>query len=309
MRTSILLLLVAVSSFAADLSGTWRFEIAARDGSTRQTLYIFKADGSAFTGMVVSPGDRRDVVNGKIDGNQFTFDTKFEFDETGRLTPYKGEIAGDSISITPVRTNGKNPPRATTATRVSADTVYHMPPELEHKPFAPFQPIAPNGLAKTPPMGWNSWNKFAGRVDDKAVREIADAMVSSGMRDAGYLYVNIDDTWEGQRDQAGNIQSNQKFPDMKALADYVHSKGLKLGIYSGPGPRTCAGFIASYNHEEQDARTWAAWGIDYLKYDWCSASAVYHRDEMQSAYQKMALALRATGRPIVFSLCQYGWLD
>ncbi len=301
-------MLAAAVSFAADLSGTWRFEQTARDGSKRQTLYIFKADGSTFTGMVVNPGDRRDIVNGKIDGNQITFDTKFEFDDPPRLTPFRGEIDGDTLKVSPVRAT-KNPPPVTTLTRISADTVYHMPPELEHKPFPTFKPIPPNGLAKTPPMGWNSWNKFAGRVDDKAVREVADAMVSSGMRDAGYQYVNIDDTWEGERDKDGNLQTNQKFPDMKALADYVHSKGLKLGIYSGPGPRTCAGFIASYGHEEQDARTWAAWGIDYLKYDWCSASAVYHRDEMAPAYQKMAMALRATGRPIVFSLCQYGWLN
>ena len=94
-----------------------------------------------------------------------------------------------------------------------------------HKPFPPFKPIAPNGLALTPPMGWNSWNKFAGRVDDKTIRAVADAMVASGMRDAGYIYVNIDDTWEGSRDKDGNIQSNEKFPDMKALADYVHAKG------------------------------------------------------------------------------------
>ena len=120
------------------------------------------------------------------------------------------------------------------------------------------------------------------------VRGMADAIAASGMRDAGYVYVNIDDTWEGkERDKDGNITTNEKFPDMKALADYVHSKGLKLGIYSGPGPRTCAGYLASYGHEEQDAKTWAAWGIDYLKYDWCSASEVYHPDELKSAYQKM----------------------
>jgi alpha-galactosidase len=127
------------------------------------------------------------------------------------------------------------------------------------------------------------------------------------MRDAGYVYVNIDDTWEGKRDKDGVLPSNEKFPDMKALADYVHSKGLKLGIYSGPGTRTCAGYEASYNHEEQDAKTWAAWGIDYLKYDWCNASEVYHPDELKSAYQKMALALRAAKRPMIFSLCEYGW--
>jgi len=161
-------------------------------------------------------------------------------------------------------------------------------------------------LAPTPPMGWNSWNKFAEKVDDQAVRGMADAMVSSGMKDAGYIYVNIDDTWEGQRDARGNIQSNSKFPDMKALADYVHSKGLKIGIYSSPGPKTCAGYEGSYQHEEQDAKTWAAWGIDYLKYDWCSAEKVYKPSDMPAVYKKMGDALKATGRPIVYSLCQYG---
>jgi alpha-galactosidase len=156
-------------------------------------------------------------------------------------------------------------------------------------------------------MGWNSWNKFAGRVDDAAVRGMADAMVSTGMKKAGYIYVNIDDTWEGaSRDAKGNITTNSKFPDMKALADYVHSKGLKIGIYSSPGPKTCAGYEGSYGHEEQDAQTYAAWGMDYLKYDWCSASAIYQNSDMQAVYQKMGDALLATGRPILYSLCQYG---
>src|SRR5437879_13926120 len=102
--------------------------------------------------------------------------------------------------------------------------------------------VADNGLARTPPMGWNSWNKFAGRVDDPAVRAMADAMASNGMKEAGYQYINIDDTWEAGRDAQGNITTNKRFPDMKALADYVHSKGLKIGIYSSPGPNTCAGY-------------------------------------------------------------------
>jgi alpha-galactosidase len=169
-------------------------------------------------------------------------------------------------------------------------------------------------LAATPPMGWNSWNHFAGKVDDAGVRAAADAMVSSGMRDAGYVYINIDDTWEGTRDDKGAIQTNKKFPDMKALADYVHGKGLKLGIYSGPGPKTCAGFEASYKHEEQDAQTYAQWGIDYLKYDLCSFGDLMRKSHspdkghqmMLEAYTKMHKALEATGRPIVFSLCQYG---
>ncbi|HEY6445627.1 MAG TPA: glycoside hydrolase family 27 protein [Acidobacteriaceae bacterium] len=173
-------------------------------------------------------------------------------------------------------------------------------------------------VAQTPPMGWNSWNYFAEKVDDKGVRAAADQIAASGMKDAGYVYVNIDDTWEGQRDANGVIQSNSKFPDMKALADYVHSKGLKLGIYSSPGPKTCAGYEGSLGHEQQDAQTYASWGIDYLKYDLCSyIPAVMEKQApndpaaqmklMADAYVKMGSALRATGRPIVFSLCQYGW--
>jgi alpha-galactosidase len=111
------------------------------------------------------------------------------------------------------------------------------------------------------------------------------------------------------RDASGNITSNKKFPDMKGLADYVHSKGLKLGIYSSPGPKTCAGYEGSYGHEEQDAKTWAAWGIDYLKYDWCSAGRIYKDEDMQAVYQIMGDALRKTGRPMVYSLCQYGKAD
>ena len=160
-------------------------------------------------------------------------------------------------------------------------------------------------LAPTPPMGWNSWNHFAGKVDDKAVRSAADAMVASGMKDAGYVYINIDDTWEGKRDAEGFIHSNDKFPDMKALSDYVHGKGLKLGIYSSPSAKTCAGFEGSLGHEEQDAETYAKWGIDYLKYDWCKSSGSL--DEMKAAYTRMHDALVKTGRPIVFSLCEYGW--
>ncbi len=155
-------------------------------------------------------------------------------------------------------------------------------------------------------MGWNSWNHFAEKVNDVIIRAQADAMVTSGMRAAGYVYVNIDDTWEGQRDSRGFIQPNTKFPDMKALADYVHSKGMKLGIYSSPGPKTCADFEGSYGHEVQDAQTYAAWEIDYLKYDWCSAEKVFKPSEMPVVYKKMHDALRRAGRPIVYSLCQYG---
>jgi alpha-galactosidase len=155
-------------------------------------------------------------------------------------------------------------------------------------------------------MGWNSWNLFQGRIDDHIVREIADEMVESGMRDAGYVYLNIDDTWEGVRDAQGNLGSNRKFPDMKKLADYVHSKGLKFGLYSSPGPRTCEEYPGSYGHEVQDANTFAAWGVDFLKYDWCGAKMVYRVDELRSVYQHMGEALLASGRPVVYSICEYG---
>jgi alpha-galactosidase len=172
-------------------------------------------------------------------------------------------------------------------------------------------------VAATPPMGWNSWNWFADKVTDRDIRVAADLLVASGMRDAGYVYVNIDDGWQGERDAAGAIHPNAKFPDMKALADYLHSKGLKLGIYSSPGPRTCAGYVGSYGHERQDAASYAEWGVDYLKYDLCSL-----RDQMdragitdaearnrlvRNAYLKMHEAIAAGGRAIVYSLCQYGF--
>src|SRR5882724_10172943 len=160
-------------------------------------------------------------------------------------------------------------------------------------------------LASTPPMGWNSWNHFAEKIDARTVRAQADAMVVSGMRDAGYVYINIDDTWEGKRDEKGFIHPNQKFRDMKALTDYVHGKGLKIGIYSSPAAKTCAGYEGTLGHEEQDAQTYADWGFDYLKYDWCQSTGTV--EQMTAAYTKMRDALKKTGRPIVLSLCQYGW--
>ena len=161
-------------------------------------------------------------------------------------------------------------------------------------------------LAATPPMGWNSWNHYACKVSDAIVRAQARAMANNGMKAAGYEYINIDDCWQGKRDAKGVIHANDRFPDMKALGDYIHSLGLKFGIYSSPGPQTCAGYAGSYRHEKQDAETYASWGVDYLKYDWCSARKVYKPSEMPAVYKKMHEALVATGRPIVYSLCEYG---
>ncbi|GGY59322.1 glycoside hydrolase family 27 protein [Pseudoduganella albidiflava] len=159
-------------------------------------------------------------------------------------------------------------------------------------------------LAKTPQMGWNTWNTFACDIDEQLIRESADALVSSGMREAGYVYVNIDDCWHGKRDENGFIQPDpQRFPSgMKALADYVHARGLKLGIYSDAGAHTCAGKPGSRGHEYQDALTYARWGIDYLKYDWCDTEGL----NSKGAYTTMRDALRAAGRPVLFAICEWG---
>lgn len=159
-------------------------------------------------------------------------------------------------------------------------------------------------LADTPPMGWNSWNKFACDIDESTIKGIADAMVETGLRDAGYIYLNLDDCWHGQRDSLGFIQADPlRFPSgIKALADYVHTKGLKLGIYSDAGRKTCGGRPGSFGHEYQDALQYAKWGIDYLKYDWCDSEDI----NPVGAYNLMRDALRAAGRPIYFSMCEWG---
>ena len=167
-----------------------------------------------------------------------------------------------------------------------------------------------HALAQTPPLGWNSWNVWGLAVDEAKVKQAADAMVASGLAARGFAYVNIDDGWQRGRDASGEILANEKFPDMKALADYVHARGLKLGIYSSPGPKTCGGYEGSYGHEEQDARTYARWGIDYLKYDWCSYGELVKGDSSLEAqrkpYEVMRAALDRVDRDIVYSLCQYG---
>lgn len=160
-------------------------------------------------------------------------------------------------------------------------------------------------LANTPPMGWSSWNYFGCDINEEIIRSMADAMVTSGMKDAGYQYINIDDCWQAdQRDDSGNIVADPaKFPSgIKNLVDYVHSKGLKMGIYSCAGVKTCAGFPGSRGYEFQDARTYASWGIDYLKFDWCNTST----QDAEASYTLMSQAIRAAGRPVVFSICEWG---
>lgn len=160
-------------------------------------------------------------------------------------------------------------------------------------------------LALTPPMGWNSWNTFQVNINEQMLRDMVDAMVSSGMRDAGYTYFVLDDGWMSmKRDTFGNLVPDlKKFPGgIKAFADYVHSKGMKFGIYNCAGTKTCAGYPGTHGYEYQDARLYASWGVDYLKYDWCNTDSINARD----AYLTMSRAIRAAGRPMVFSLCEWG---
>jgi alpha-galactosidase len=185
--------------------------------------------------------------------------------------------------------------------------------------------VAGDKIALTPPMGWNHWYAHYDRITDEMIREASDIMINSGMADVGYQYVNIDDCWMNApenndslrvgplRNEQGNIVPNRHFPDMKGLTDYIHSKGLKAGIYTSPGPLTCGGFAGAYLHEEQDARQFAAWGFDFLKYDWCSYGQIAGNDKSLEAYQKpyiqMGNILKSLDRDIVYNLCQYGMGD
>ena len=187
-----------------------------------------------------------------------------------------------------------------------------------------FTIVAGDTLALTPPMGWNSWYIYYNRVNDSVMRMSADLMIKSGMADFGYQYVNIDDCWAikenaddpvigGEtRGMNGEIRSNKRFPDMKALTRYIHGKGLKAGIYSSPGPKTCAGYTGSYKHEKQDINTFAQWGFDFLKYDWCSYGRIEkerNREACMKPYQIIKDEIQKVNRDIVLNICQYGMAD
>jgi alpha-galactosidase len=297
----VIFLCAALGAFAqTNITGVWLLSTPNADGTTRNEFLNLKQQGGALTGYVSYNYHQMNITEGTVNGSKF----HFLAGRGRRYTTFDGTLEGDHLIVETKSADGGMSNHGE-ARRSSLEEM--APPKP--LPIPALHTVPDNGLARTPPMGWNSWNHFHGNIDDKTVREIADAMVTSGMEDAGYIYVNIDDTWELGRDADGNITTNKKFPDMKALADYVHSKGLKIGLYSSPGPKTCAGYEGSYGHEEADARMYAKWGFDYLKYDWCSAGSIYPDTDMQAVYQKMGDALRSTGRPIVFSLCQYGRAD
>jgi alpha-galactosidase len=286
---------------ATPLDGVWLFDDAPSYPGV--TMVQLSTEGGKPRGFVTTawygPMEMQDLM---IQGDKATFALRNLNDKAHPTRQWTAVLAGKDLKLSGdiwyahVEQAGRHGTAADAQARAFKTTT-----------LPPLGTLAADGLAKTPPMGWSSWNKFAEKIDDKTVRAMADALVATGLRDAGYVYVNIDDGWQGTRGPDGAIRPNDKFPDMKALADYVHARGLKFGLYSAPGPRTCAGFEGSYGHVQQDAQTFAAWGVDYLKYDLCSGEWFYDdADKVQRTYHEMGAALRATGRPIVYSLCEYG---
>jgi alpha-galactosidase len=284
------------------LTGVWKIHTDMGDGTFQDRFFELSQEGNAITGTVVHNYSPEKIVRGTFESGKLHFEVN-PWREI--IESYDGVLKGDELDLTISRKKSVNEHgsvKKVVAMRDSGEGMKAPAPS----PLPEAHDVEDNGLVRTPPMGWNSWNHFAGRVTDAIVRASADRIVATGMKDAGYIYINIDDTWADGRDAEGNIQTNKKFPDMKALADYVHSKGLKIGIYSSPGPTTCGGYTGSFGHEVQDAKTYASWGFDYLKYDWCSAGHVYTDSDLQPVYQKMGAALSESGHPIVFSLCEYG---
>jgi len=296
------LVLFCAALQAQSPNGVWQGLRSVAPDRTEPITFRFKLEAGRLQGSVRTSYGEVPLEEPGWSGNEFRFLSHQTFGEYKVEDVYTGTINGEELSFTAVR-NGRQR-RSGTAKRTSTDPEPYARTVPRTTP--PSMALEPNGLALTPPMGWNSWNRFQTKIDGRTVREIADALVATGLRDAGYVYVVIDDGWQGQRDDKGVLQPNEKFPSMKELVDYVHSRGLKFGIYSSPGPKSCAGFEGSWAHEEMDARTWASWGVDYLKYDWCSGGLVWDLPRMGDAYRKMSLALRATGRPIIHSVCQYG---
>ena len=304
---------LGVPARAADLVGTWMVpapnayyypgqEISGYPNSDAFTeRFRFTRENGVLVGTFLSMVGNKPLSDLKVLGETVSF-------SQGR-NKFHGQIKRDELQLV-VNWNGQSRSEPYTCRRATAQDlkIIEAGPtySFEKLPLPALHDVSGNNAAPTPPMGIGNFTV----TDDAGVRKVADQMVANGLRDAGYVYIQIDEGWQGRRDAQGNIHPNAKFPDMKALADYLHSKGLKLGLYSSPGPAACWGYAGSYGHEPQDARTFAEWGIDYLKYDWCSAGEIYHtQKEMQAAYQKMGEALRATGRPIVFGLCQYGLFD
>jgi alpha-galactosidase len=293
MKPFILLYFIAAAGVAATFTGNWLVATPNGDGTMRRTYLRLKHQNGHITGTVRSTLHLYAIDKSNGGPDNFTFTAAMPMFGSERRVTYRGKLAGNELRLVEVDFTGAR--TAMTAHRVP-DGEGALPVRVEPPPL---HPVRGNGLARTPPMGWNSWNKFANRIDDVTVRSIADAMARNGMRDVGYVYVNIDDTWEGERDARGSIQPD-RFPTLEPW------RIIAPEVLGAPLVRPRRG-EGSYGHGSRRAPT--PRGIDYLKYDWCGAFTLYKDSEMQAVYQKMGDALLASGRDIVFSLCQYGLAD
>jgi alpha-galactosidase len=297
-----------------DLVGVWIIQPPSPPGVVVLQTVTFSQNKGSLTGSYKSFGrseepDTAPIKDVKVSDDRLSFKVvdrwgvqlwEGSFADTNRLE-MKWFFVEEKGQLEPLSTRVFQ--RSSTAEVVALTS--KLPTSLIfHKlPLPELRDLPSNGLARTPPMGWSTWNRFMESIDDTEVRETADALVSSGLRDAGYTLVEVDDGWQGKRDKQGVLHSNSKFPDMKVLADYVHSKGLKFGIYTDVGSVSCAGYTGSHGYEAQDAQTFAQWGVDFVMNDICGGGEIYKtRPEMRALHQKMAEALRATGRPIVYKV-------
>jgi alpha-galactosidase len=302
------------------IDGTWKIEVGRLDNGDMLTVhYEIRQRGRKLTGRSIHMaaygyGELRD---GKIRGDRFSFRAG-GFNIRGRIQDADTLAIEANFDSNWPYTNMLNPELE----KVPFGWEGNMRPFLARRvahgagdypaplPLPALADIPDNGLARTPPMIWGAWYTFTTTITDALIRDMARTMVSTGMRDAGYDILNMEVGWTGQRDADGNLRANAKFPDMKGLCDYVHSLGLKVGICTSPGPWDCIGYPASFGHEERDARTFASWGIDFIKHDACSGREIYpDADGSRRMFQKMGAALQDCGRPIAYAICQYGFAN
>lgn len=306
------------AEFTAGKPFTYAFNIARLEKKSYRVSYTFteeksgqsitKTDGTPYV-LTPYPSPKPNIngpdIYGARPGNPFLYlipasgKRPMTYEVTGLPEGLKLDAATGIISGA-VNQKGNHPVTITVKNALGTKT-------------KKFNIVIGDLIGLTPALGWNSWNAFGLSVNDQKVRTAAKTMIEK-LSQHGWNYINIDDGWEAeQRAASGEIVTNQKFPDMKGLSDYIHSLGLKMGIYSSPGPRTCGGYLGSWQHEDQDAKIYGDWGIDYLKYDWCSYSQVTAKvpnlDDMKKPYQVMRASLNKVPRDIMFSFCQYGMGD
>lgn len=308
---TLFLSLAALARQTKDLLGIWIIEPRSPPGVVLLNTLTITESSHGLRALYKEDGGERPITESyALTEATVSDDTVFFGSGTWHM---KGRFEGrDKLLLTSFDRAEDNHvafPGSYVFRRSSSDDLTRRRAALPHNlifrklPLPALRDLPSNGLAPTPPMGWASWNAFMQSVDDTVVRQTADALVSSGLRDSGYTLVEVDDGWQGVRDEQGTLHPNEKFHDMKALADYVHSRGLKFGLYTAAGPYSCAGYVGSHGYEGNDARTFAEWGVDFVMYDACSAIAIYYTEpELQALHQKMSQALRSTGRPIVYKV-------